>query len=99
VDHERKEFVIDNVDKGFSLHRFGCSEIIRNYKTVKPVRKFAKQVAFAEYGKAVVGGGENGTVYVFDRESGAILARLNHSKCGMVQTIAVSHLSRILLLS
>jgi hypothetical protein len=99
VDHERKEFVIDNVDKGFSLHRFGCSDVIRNYKTVKPARKLAKQVAFAEYGKVVVGGGENGIVYVFDRESGELLAQLNHSKCGMVQTIAVSHLLRILLLS
>jgi hypothetical protein len=100
IDHSRKEFVIDNVTTGFSLHQFGREDSVREYELKrKPSRHVPKQVAFAEDGKVVIGGSECGKVYVFDRESGGIIAMLHHGKGGMVQTITVSRRMKFLCLS
>jgi hypothetical protein len=56
---------------------------------MRPSISQAKQVAFAEEGRVVVGGSEHGVVYIFNRLSGLTLATLDHGS-GMVQTIAVS---------
>lgn len=49
-----------------------------------------KQVAFGEGAKIVVGGSDNGSVYLFERKSGELLETLRHSSTGLVQSIAVS---------
>jgi WD40 repeat protein len=49
-----------------------------------------KQVAFGEEGKVVIGGSDNGLVYIFDRKTGQIIQTLHHADAGLVQTIAVS---------
>ncbi|KAG2336321.1 WD40 repeat-like protein [Suillus weaverae] len=51
-------------------------------------------VAFGEEGKVVVGGSDNGLVYVFDRKTGQILETLHHADTdsGHVQTISMRNL-------
>ncbi|KAG1827997.1 hypothetical protein EV424DRAFT_1536998 [Suillus variegatus] len=53
-----------------------------------------KQVAFGEEGKVVVGGSDNGLVYVFDRKTGDIIETLHHADTdtGLVQTISTRDL-------
>jgi hypothetical protein len=48
-----------------------------------------KQVAFGAEGRLVVGGSDNGSVYIFERKTGKLLETLRHSNAGLVQTIAV----------
>lgn len=87
--HEKNPiFLIDNVTDGFSLHSVESGHLIRSYPT-KPSIPKAKQVAFGEKGAIVVGGGEHGSAYVFDRKQGTRLQCLQHGKEGLVQTIAV----------
>lgn len=81
--------VIDNVVNGFSLHRIEDGACIRMYDT-KPEKTYPKQVAFVEGAGKVVGGGENGVVYVFDKKSGEQVQTLRHAPTGRVQTVMVS---------
>jgi hypothetical protein len=46
-------------------------------------------VAFGAEGRLVVGGSDNGLVYIFERKTGKLLETLHHSDAGLVQTIAV----------
>jgi hypothetical protein len=46
-------------------------------------------VAFGAKGRLVVGGSDNGLVYIFERKLGKLLETLHHSNAGLVQTIAV----------
>ncbi|KAI6105950.1 WD40-repeat-containing domain protein [Pisolithus croceorrhizus] len=46
-------------------------------------------VTLAEEAMVVVGGRENGSVYVFDRETGQAIQTLQHSKGSRVQTVVV----------
>jgi hypothetical protein len=46
-------------------------------------------VAFGAEGRLVVGGSDNGLVYIFKRKSGKLLETLHHSNAGLVQMIAV----------
>lgn len=62
---------------------------IRTYDT-NPKKTYPKQVAIAEGGTKVIGGGDDGLVHVFDRTSNELLQALRHSSTGRVQTIAVS---------
>lgn len=81
-------FVIDNATAGFSLHRIEDATCVKAYDT-KPLKTYPKQVSFAERGRVIVGGSDNGVVYVFDK-SGDLLQLLQHSKSGRVQTVMVS---------
>ncbi|KAG6328474.1 hypothetical protein ID866_10614 [Astraeus odoratus] len=54
---------------------------IRTYDT-KPVKSYLKQVAFVENNTLVVGGSDNGGVYMFDKSSGALQQTLRHLKTG-----------------
>jgi hypothetical protein len=49
-----------------------------------------KQVVFGEEGKVVIGGSDNGLVYIFDRKTGQIIQTLRHTDVGLVQTITIS---------
>ncbi|KAG2095495.1 hypothetical protein BD769DRAFT_1394861 [Suillus cothurnatus] len=53
-----------------------------------------KQVAFGAEGRLVVGGSDNGLVYIFERKSGKLLETLHHSNAGLVQMIATRDISR-----
>jgi hypothetical protein len=56
----------------------------------KPTKMYSKQVAFDEQCEAIVGGGEDGNVFIFDKGSGEMIQTLHHSNTGRVQTISVS---------
>ena len=58
--------------------------------TDPPSVPIAKQVAFREDWKVVIGGSDNGIVYVFDRCTGTQLNALRHTTTMLVQTITVS---------
>ncbi|KAI6169925.1 WD40-repeat-containing domain protein [Pisolithus thermaeus] len=53
------------------------------------LKKGVFQVAFGEGSKVVIGGGSNGSVFVFDRRTGRPLATLQHTRGALVQTIGV----------
>ncbi|KAG6326352.1 hypothetical protein ID866_12737 [Astraeus odoratus] len=89
IDIGQTLFLIDNGVSGFSLHKMSDSSCIRTYDT-KPAKSYLKQVAFAENDTLVVGGSDNGGVYMFDKSSGALQRTLRHSKTGQVQMITVS---------
>ena len=87
--HEKQSvFLIDNVTDGLSLHSVETGHLIRSFPT-KPSIPKSKDVAFGEKGTIVVGGGDRGSVYVFDRKQGTQLQKLQHAREGMVQSIAV----------
>ena len=56
----------------------------------KPTKMYPKQVAFAEQCETIVGGGEDGNVFIFDKASGEMVQTLHHSNTGRVQMISVS---------
>lgn len=78
--------MIDNGD-GFSMHNSRTGAFIRSYPTGSPVKRYPKQVAFGEGDTIVVGGSDQGAVFIFDRETGCPLDLLRHSDRGLVQTI------------
>ncbi len=85
----RNQFVIDNVTDGFDLHQLDTGRYIRTLTTGPCLRTVPKQVAFAEDSTVVVGGSDQGSVFVFSRISGTPAQILRHTDRGLVQTIAV----------
>ncbi|KAG6329478.1 hypothetical protein ID866_9611 [Astraeus odoratus] len=81
MDANHKFFLIDNVINRFSLHRMSDRSCIRTYDT-KPAKTYPKQVEFGEDSAVVVGGSDNGLVYIFDKMSGILLQTLWHSEIG-----------------
>ncbi|KAG6369241.1 WD40-repeat-containing domain protein [Boletus reticuloceps] len=81
--------VVDNAANGFTLYRLDSPSPIRTYITEPPTVLVPKQVAFGEDVKIVVGGSDNGNVYIFNRRSGELLEALCHARSGLVQSIAV----------
>ncbi|KAI6035887.1 hypothetical protein EDC04DRAFT_2604794 [Pisolithus marmoratus] len=71
---------------GFSLHRIEDGICTRTYDT-NPRKGFPKQVAIAEGGSMVVGGSDDGLVYVFDKATSELVQTLRHSTNGRVQTV------------
>ncbi|KAG2096022.1 WD40-repeat-containing domain protein [Suillus cothurnatus] len=91
VHQKRGVFVVDNAIDGFTLYRLeGEGESVRTFTTAVPSMSVPKQVVFGEEGKVVIGGSDNGLVYVFDRKTGQIIQTLCHADVGLVQTITVS---------
>lgn len=86
IDAAHTGFVIDNTVNGFSLHRLEDGVCTRTYDT-NPRKGFPKQVAIAEGGSMVVGGGDDGLIYVFDKASSEQVQTLQHSTSGQVQTV------------
>ncbi|KAG2120414.1 uncharacterized protein F5147DRAFT_562352, partial [Suillus discolor] len=90
VNQKRGVFVVDNATDGFTLYRLvGDEEPVRTFITAPPSISVSKQVAFGAEGRLVVGGSDNGLVYIFERKTGKLLETLHHSNAGLVQTIAV----------
>lgn len=73
----------------FALHNLQSGVLVRTLSTGTPIKRFPKQVLFAEDDTVVVGGSDHGTVYVFDRKTGNILDTIAHARHGLVQTITV----------
>jgi hypothetical protein len=90
VNQKRGVFVVDNATDGFMLYQLvGDEEPVQTFITAPPSVSVPKQVAFGAKGRLVVGGSDNGLVYIFKRKSGKLLETLHHSNAGLVQTIAV----------
>jgi hypothetical protein len=89
VCDRRNLFVIDNYHNGFDLYKLDDCKWLRTYATDMAYVAKPKQVSFGEQGRAIVGGSDHGSVYVFDRKTGGRLDILPHAKGGMVQTITV----------
>ena len=83
-------FVVDNAEDGFELYRLHKCNFLRSFTVGKYTLRKPIQVAFAEHGRALVGGGEQSDVYIFDLKNGATLDVLGHGKEEMMHTIAVS---------
>ncbi|KAG1867694.1 hypothetical protein F4604DRAFT_1927478 [Suillus subluteus] len=80
VHSKRGIFIVDNATDGFTLYRLeGDGEPVQMFATAVPSMSVPKQVAFGEEGKVVVGGSDNGLVYVFDRKTGQIIETLHHA--------------------
>ncbi|KAI6128685.1 WD40-repeat-containing domain protein [Pisolithus croceorrhizus] len=62
--------------------------VINNAANGFSLHRMDDAVALAEEATVVVGGGENGSVYVFDRATRQAIQTLQHSKGGRVQTVA-----------
>ncbi|KAG2109490.1 hypothetical protein BD769DRAFT_1301006, partial [Suillus cothurnatus] len=60
---------------------------VQTFVTAPPSISVPKQVAFGAKGRLVVGGSDNGLVYIFERKFGKLLETLHHSNAGLVQTI------------
>lgn len=84
---------IDNTVDGFDLHAFDNGAYVRTLPTTRTESRLPRQVAFAENGHVVVGGGNDGMIYVFDRRSGVTLDTLCHEPhVKGSQTLTVSFL-------
>lgn len=46
-------------------------------------------MAFAEDGTVIVGGSDNGLVYIFEKNTGTLRQRLRHSQTARAQTVTV----------
>lgn len=90
MDPKHEVVLIDNVEDGFDIFELEKGTSIRSFPTGTPTRYLPRQVDFAERARAVVGGSDHGSVYVFDRKTGAPLDVLRHTEGGLVQTVAVS---------
>ena len=83
--------VIDNTQNRFTLYRLegAAKGPIRTFLTDLPKIRVPKQVVFGEECHIVVGGSDNGFVYIFERKTGWLLETLQYAKSGLVQTISV----------
>ena len=90
VSRQHRICVIDNVANGFDIYRLDSGQFIRTLVTQEPIRTYPKGVVFANNCQAVIGGSDHGYVYIFERKSGCILAKLAHARNEGVQTIEVS---------
>ncbi|KAG1889731.1 uncharacterized protein F5891DRAFT_923600, partial [Suillus fuscotomentosus] len=89
INQKRGVFLVDNATDGFTLYRLlGDEEPVRTFITAPPSVSVPKQVAFGAEGRLVVGGSDNGLVYIFERKTGKLLESLHHSNASLVQTIA-----------
>lgn len=81
VSEEGNMIVLDNTVNGFDLHSFDNGSYIRTFPTAltSKDRRMPRHVCFGEGGQIVVGGGNDGKIYIFDRRSGATLDTLQHS--------------------
>ncbi|KAG6375696.1 WD40-repeat-containing domain protein [Boletus reticuloceps] len=89
VNTRKRLVVIDNAANGFTLYRLDRLDAIRTYLTAPPTVPVPKQVAFGEDARLIIGGSDNGRVYLFNRKSGELLEMLYHSNTGLVQAVAV----------
>jgi hypothetical protein len=80
--------VVDN-SEGFDMHRLDSGQYIRTLSTGYPLWRLPKQVIFAEDATIIVGGSDHGAIYLWDRRSGVLLAKLAHADQGLVQTVTV----------
>ncbi|KAH0827354.1 hypothetical protein J3R83DRAFT_3992 [Lanmaoa asiatica] len=67
VSSKKELVVIDNAINGFTLYPLDSSEVIRTFFTNPPSVPVPKQVAFGEESKVIIGGSDNGVVYIFLR--------------------------------
>lgn len=81
--------MVDNGIDRFNLHQLDSGVRLRTFPTGTPEKKLPKQVAFGENGKVIVGGSDHSSVYVFERDTGAIVEVLHHAAKGLVQTLTV----------
>ncbi|KAI6109021.1 WD40-repeat-containing domain protein [Pisolithus croceorrhizus] len=88
IDGSGSLFMIDNTISGFSLHRLSDGSCIRTYD-MKPLKTYPKQVTFAEDGTVIVGGSDNGFIYVFKKNTRNLQQYLWHLKMAQMQTIMV----------
>ncbi|KAI6131104.1 hypothetical protein EDD16DRAFT_1515263 [Pisolithus croceorrhizus] len=89
VSLKKELVVIDNATNGFTLYSLDCEDLIQYFVTEPQSVPVPKQVAFGEESKIIVGGSDNGSMYLFERRMGWMLEKLTHSKMGLVQTITV----------
>ncbi|KAG1836203.1 hypothetical protein DFJ58DRAFT_847087 [Suillus subalutaceus] len=74
-------------DDSAVVKEYSCQSVIGHAAVNQ--KRVPKQVAFGAEGRLVVGGSDNGLVYIFERKSEKLLETLHHSNAGLVQTIAV----------
>ncbi|KAF8835327.1 hypothetical protein BDN67DRAFT_984694 [Paxillus ammoniavirescens] len=79
-------FTINTVTDSFSLHSVETRNLIQS---TRPTVCKPKQVAFGEKGSVIIGGGESGVVYIFDRKTNNPIQILCHANEGLIQTIVV----------
>lgn len=97
VLEERNVIVVDNTANGFDLHSFDTGSYIRTFPTTITSKEFRtpRHVCFGEHGHIVVGGGNDGKIYVFDRRSGATLDTLQHNSDSQGRSCTVTVNRRI----
>ncbi|KJA13417.1 hypothetical protein HYPSUDRAFT_209558 [Hypholoma sublateritium FD-334 SS-4] len=88
VDIERSICVVDNVANGFDIYRLDTGGFLRTLEVGKPTKTYAKGVVFANLSNAIIAGSDHGRIYIFDRKSGLVLAKIKHSRTGGVETIS-----------
>jgi outer membrane protein assembly factor BamB len=81
--------VVDNVEDGYDLYQFDSSTFLQSCITGMTRLRHPREVRFAEGGGVIVGGSDNGRVYIFNARTGAKLDVIHHSTDAMVQTVAV----------
>ncbi|KIJ64130.1 hypothetical protein HYDPIDRAFT_29014 [Hydnomerulius pinastri MD-312] len=79
--------IVDNATNGFTLYRLDTAGPIRTFITNLPTVPVPKQVAFGEESKIIVGGSDNGSVYLFDWRLGKLLETLQHANSGLVRDV------------
>ena len=77
---------------GFYLYNIALNCIVQNFsqKSINSQRRLPKEAAFSGNGTTVVGGSNQGLLYVWDQSNGAFLQQMKHPDGGFVQTVTVS---------
>jgi hypothetical protein len=89
VDLNKRLCIIDNVRDGFDLYHLDTGEFLRTFPTGDPKETYPKGVSFADRLRAIVGGSDHGSVYIFHRKTGRSIDVLKYGRKGGVETIAV----------
>ncbi|KAF8176784.1 WD40-repeat-containing domain protein [Pholiota molesta] len=88
VDLNKRLCIIDNVRDGFDLYHLDTGEFLRTFPTGDPKETYPKGVSFADRSRAIVGGSDHGSVYIFHRKTGRSIDVLKYGRKGGVETIA-----------
>ena len=90
-DQQRGLCVVDALSK-FILIEVPSGQILQRLPTGKRVKRLARQGVFAENSNHIICGSDHGIAYVFGRESGMQIGRLNHGKPLIIQHLHVGNL-------
>ncbi|KAJ7073087.1 WD40-repeat-containing domain protein [Mycena amicta] len=95
LDATKGVLCINDPSTGVNLYRLGDRELVKSFPVPVTKSKRVRQVCLLDGCTAIVSGSDHGMVYVHDRRSGTVIAKLRVHPNEWVQTIATADIAGV----